>query len=518
MPQQSNSIKKAARLPVEAASDTGNVRSVNEDRFWVAPESFDLRAIEKKGQLFVVADGMGGYHAGDVAADIVARTMGESYYSDSAKAAQDIMAGLRYSVQQSQLKVTEEQQRNADHAQMGSTMVAAVVRGDEVFVANVGDARCYRVRNGQLKQLSKDHSWVAEQVAAGVLKPSETKGHPLRSAVTRAIGQPQASPEPDVQRFDWQPDDRLLLCSDGLWDMVPDDKLLTLLGKPKAKESADLLVKAANAAGGVDNITAVVVGDLPEPPFIQRMLAPDMLPKVLIGVGSVVGVLLIGLVLALSGVFEPRPEPVPTVEPATASPPTAVVTRRPAAPPTAAPVGAPTSAGQIAPVATNEPSAGGPQPTPTLLGDKAAPVANTAVVAAPAVSPTPNPQANSAATLAGSNNSAAFCSQISGSACNSNQDTFAVNTQNVYVAWTVPAIVDGTRLQVVWFKNGRRTGTPDQCTVRGGRCTSNSRDITPSYGIFRLSTVAGNKAGTYSFQLLLDNNTEPALQGQFTVK
>ena len=185
MPQQSNSIKKAQRLPAEAASDTGNVRSVNEDRFWVVPESFDLRAIEKKGQLFVVADGMGGYHAGDVAADIVARTMGESYYSDVSKSATDIMAGLRYSVQQSQLKVTEEQQRNADHAQMGSTMVAAVVRGDEVFVANVGDARCYRVRNGQLKQLSKDHSWVAEQVAAGILKPSETKGHPLRSAVTR---------------------------------------------------------------------------------------------------------------------------------------------------------------------------------------------------------------------------------------------------------------------------------------------------------------------------------------------
>jgi len=518
MPQQSNSIKKAQRLPAEAASDTGNVRSVNEDRFWVAPESFDLRAIEKKGQLFVVADGMGGYHAGDVAADIVARTMGESYYNDGSKSAQDIMAGLRFSVQQSQLKVTEEQQRNADHAQMGSTMVAAVVRGDEVFVANVGDARCYRVRNGQLKQLSKDHSWVAEQVAAGVLKPSETKGHPLRSAVTRAIGQPQASPEPDVQRFDWQPNDRLLLCSDGLWDMLPDDKILTLLAKPKAKESADLLVKAANAAGGVDNITVVVVGDLPEPPLIQRLLAPDMLPKVLAGVGGIVGVLLIGLAVALSGILEPMPEPVPTVEPSPMPPPTVAATRRPAVPPTAAAVGAQTSAAQTAPVATAG-AVGGPQPTPTLLGDTAPPApANTAVPVAPAVSPTPDPQANSAATLAGSNNAAAFCSQISGSVCASNQDTFAVNTPNVYVAWTVPAIVDGTRLQVVWFKNGRRTGAPDQCTVRGGRCVSNSRDITPSYGIFRLSTVQGNKAGTYSFQLLLDNNTEPALQGQFIVK
>ena len=507
-------------MPAEAASDTGNVRSVNEDRFWVAPESIDVRAIEKRGQLFVVADGMGGYHAGDVAADIVARTMGESYYSDGSKAAQDVMAGLRFSVQQSQLKVTEEQQRNVDHAQMGSTMVAAVVRGDEVFVANVGDARCYRLRNGQLKQLSKDHSWVAEQVAAGVLKPSETKGHPLRSAVTRAIGQPQASPEPDVQRFDWQPNDRLLLCSDGLWDMLAEDKILALLSKPKAKESADLLVKAANAAGGVDNITAIVVGDLPEPPFIQRMLAPDMLPKLLIAVGGIVGVLVIGLVLALSGVFEPTPEVTPTAEPSPEPPPTAIVTRPPSAPPTAAPVGAVAATaapGQVATGAVAAPGNGNaPQPTPTLLGDTAAPVAP--VAAAPNVSPTPNPQADTAAALAGSNNSAAFCAQISGSVCTSNQDTFAANTANVYVAWTVPAIVDGTRLQVIWFKNGRRTGQPDVCTVRGGRCTSNSRDITPSYGIFRLSTVQGSKAGVYSFQLLLDNNAEPALQGQFTVQ
>jgi hypothetical protein len=177
-------------------------------------------------------------------------------------------------------------------------------------------------------------------VAAGVLKPNETRGHPLRSAVTRAIGQPQASPEPDMQRFDWQPNDRLLLCSDGLWDMLPDDRLLALLSKPKAKDAADALVKAANAAGGVDNITVVVVGDLPEPPLLQRLVAPDMLPKVLAAVGVAISLLVIGLVIALSGMLEPVPVIEPTAEPP--PPPSPTVVRRTSVPPTAAVV-APTT-------------------------------------------------------------------------------------------------------------------------------------------------------------------------------
>ena len=113
MSQTAPASKRHQRIPAEAATDTGNVRSVNEDRYWNAPETFDLISISRKGQLFVVADGMGGYHAGDIAAEIVVKTMGDSYYSDAANAMQDVMGALKYSIAQS----PKEGQRRA--AQIG---------------------------------------------------------------------------------------------------------------------------------------------------------------------------------------------------------------------------------------------------------------------------------------------------------------------------------------------------------------------------------------------------------------
>ena len=491
----------------------GNVRQVNEDRFWLAPESFDAKAVEKKGQLFVVADGMGGYHAGDVAADIVAKTMSERYYSKDADAAKDVMAALKYSVEQSQSRVNEEQKRNSDYAQMGSTVVAAVVRGDEVFVANVGDARCYRLRNSQLKQLSRDHSWVAEQVAAGVLKPSETKGHPLRSAITRAIGQPQASPEPDITRFDWQANDRLLLCSDGLWDMLTDDKLLGLMEMPKAKEAAEALVNAANAAGGVDNITVVVVGDLPEPPLIKRLLAPTMLPKLIGIVGGIIGLLVIGLLVAFSGVLNPTPEPTPTPEP---PPPTATVPRKPASPPTAAPVVAATA--QSTEKATNTPAAQvepAVQATPTLLGDKPAPTKAATQAPTGATTSTQSTSGVTQSTSAVSVSDVKFCARLSGNACAANQSNFITATQVVFVSFA-PGLPDGTSFRVEWQHNGAKWGEPDTCTVTAGKCAPASPDITPSWDRVYLPKDLGARRGTYAFKLIVGDAA--VAQGQFTVK
>jgi PPM family protein phosphatase len=500
--------KKHQRLPAEASTDVGNVRQVNEDRFWLAPETFDAKSVEKKGQLFVVADGMGGYHAGDVAADIVAKTMGESYYSKDADAAKDVMAALKYSVEKSQSRVNEEQKRNSDYAQMGSTVVAAVVRSDEVFVANVGDARCYRLRNGQMKQLSRDHSWVAEQVAAGVLKPSETKGHPLRSAITRAIGQPQASPEPDITRFDWLPNDRLLLCSDGLWDMLTDDKLLMLMEMPKAKEAAEALVNAANAAGGVDNITVVVVGDLPEPPLMKRLLAPAMLPKLIGIVGGLIGLLAIGLLLTFSGVLNPAPEPTPTPEPPL---PTATVPRKPAAPPTAAPVVVATAPSTEK--ATNTPAAQtapSVQATPTLLGDKPAPTK--AVTKAPIVITTA-PQSTTTSAIGVSD--VKFCTRLSGNACAANQSNFITATQAVFVSFA-PALPEGTTFRVEWQRNGTKWGEPDTCTVAVGKCAPASPDISPSWDRVYLPKDPGGRRGSYTFTLIVGDAA--VVQQQFTVK
>jgi len=507
--------KRHTRLPVEAASDTGNVRSVNEDRFWVTPDSFDAVSVAKKGQLFVVADGMGGYSAGDVAADIVAKTMSESYYSEQVNAATDIAGALRYAVKQAQKKVTEEQQRSPDKAQMGSTMVSAVVRANDVWVANVGDARCYRLREGKLKQLSKDHSWVAEQVAAGVLKPSETKGHPLRSAVTRAIGQAQASAEPDVSQHEWLPNDRLLLCSDGLWDMLGDDKILTLLAsEPNPKEATDALVKAANDEGGQDNITAIVVGELPPPPIVNRLTSPRMLPRLLIALGAILAVAVVAVGISIINAMNNNPVEQPA-EIATEAPPTA--TRKPAAgAPTSAPVvavpQATATSGAIPPTATPPPS--GPQATPTLLGN-GNPSSTNKATAPPPPQPATEAPANTAPAGAAS---VKFCTALSNGACAQGRSSFVTTTSNVYADWTVPEIKDGTQFRVVWYRNGQAFGNPDTCVVQGDICNGNPPDVNPSWGVFRLSTVANPRGGNYSFRLYLAGNPTPVLEGKFSVQ
>lgn len=504
--------KRHARIVFEAATDTGNVRSVNEDRAWSTPESIDAIAVAKKGQLFVVADGMGGYSAGDVAADIVSKTMGESYYSEQVDAAADMAAALRYAVAQAQKNVSDEQKRSPDKAQMGSTLVAAAVRADDVYVANVGDARCYRLRDGKLKQLSKDHSWVAEQVAAGVLKASETKGHPLRSAVTRAIGQAQTSAEPDISQHEWKEHDRLLLCSDGLWDMLGDDKILALLAsEPNPKEAADALIKASNDAGGQDNITAIVVGELPPPPLVSRLTSPRILPRLLLVLGAILAMALVAIGVS---VFNNPNSIEPEIVVEATAPPAPTPTRKAnSKPPTSAPVvaipAATETSGAIPPTAT--PPNAEPGATPTLIGGGSNPAP---VAAAPVAT---QPPATAAPAVATESTGVKFCARLSGDTCAQGRTTFVTTTANIFADWTVPQIKDGSQFRVVWYRNGQPIGTADSCVVQGNVCSSNPADINPGWGVFRLSTLA-NRRGNYSFRLFISNSPVPALEGKFTVQ
>ncbi|HEY3290344.1 MAG TPA: protein phosphatase 2C domain-containing protein [Anaerolineae bacterium] len=244
-------------------SDPGRVREKNEDSFWVSPPTLDKALVAAKGWLFIVADGMGGYQGGEVASAIVVKAASDSYYAEPGTGnADDIMDALRQAVFDSQKAVLQHQSEDTEHSQMGSTLVMAVVRESDLFVANLGDSRCYRLRDGQLTQLSRDHSWVAEQVRSGLLSPDQVHGNVNRSLLTRALGQASSIVKPEIEQLDWRPGDRLLLCCDGLWDMVPDDNIRILLSKQDPQEASQALVDAANAAGGVDNITAVVVGSI----------------------------------------------------------------------------------------------------------------------------------------------------------------------------------------------------------------------------------------------------------------
>jgi protein phosphatase len=231
-------------------SDPGRVRPDNQDACLVAAE---------RG-LFAVADGMGGHQAGDVAArlaianlpGLVDRWRVRGWRRNPAPALDRAVADLS-------ALVSAEAASDPGLAGMGTTLVLAQVIGATAHVAHVGDSRAYLLRDGALRRLTADHCYADELVRAGILGEAAASAHPLGHGLTRAIGMPGRT-RPDVRRLDLADGDRLLLCSDGLTRMLPDDRIGTLLGTAADPERAcRALVDGANTAGGRDNVSVVVV-------------------------------------------------------------------------------------------------------------------------------------------------------------------------------------------------------------------------------------------------------------------
>jgi PPM family protein phosphatase len=221
-------------------TDTGRQRHANEDSYFAS------------SPVFAVADGMGGAQAGEVASRIAAGAFEQGV--DDEGPAESQLEGI---AQDANREIHELAQRDSSRAGMGTTLTAALVRGDEVALSHVGDSRAYVLRGGELKRLTKDHSLVEELRRQGRLTDEEAEEHPQRSIITRALG-----PEPDVNvdtmTFPAKSGDVFLLCSDGLTTMVSDEEIASILGEAKTLRSAvNRLIDAANAEGGRDNITAV---------------------------------------------------------------------------------------------------------------------------------------------------------------------------------------------------------------------------------------------------------------------
>ncbi|MGN6378121.1 MAG: Stp1/IreP family PP2C-type Ser/Thr phosphatase [Gaiellales bacterium] len=221
---------------------TGNVRRTNEDAYLIAEP------------LFVVADGMGGAQAGEIAARMAADEFG---HLDAARARGE--QALREIIGNANQRILERAKSDPELAGMGTTVIAALVGDDgRVAFGHVGDSRAYLLRDGDLQQLSEDHSLVSELVRAGELSEAEAERHPQRSVITRALG---ADPNLQVDTFtvDGRPGDIVLLCSDGLNTMVDEPTIARLMASgASAEETARELVKAALAGGGEDNVTAIV--------------------------------------------------------------------------------------------------------------------------------------------------------------------------------------------------------------------------------------------------------------------
>src|SRR3954470_4212404 len=223
------------------ASDVGRQRESNEDALFVAPP------------MFAVADGMGGARAGEVASELATKAFEE--HGESADPPERQLTAL---AQQANRSIYDLASSDDSLRGMGTTLTGAMVSDREVAIGHVGDSRAYRLRDGSLEQLTRDHSLVAELERTGQISPEAAEHHPQKSIITRALG-----PEPDVEVDTYtvpaRDGDVFLLSSDGLTGMVSDDELASILGKaPSLEDAAETLVRAANQNGGKDNITVVL--------------------------------------------------------------------------------------------------------------------------------------------------------------------------------------------------------------------------------------------------------------------
>ena len=240
-------------------SDVGVIRSHNEDCFDIDPEN----------QVFVVADGMGGHSHGEIASRIAVdaiRDFVERTTDNDATLPFDMDPQLgrhgnrlRAAIRVAHDRVLRAIRQDSSLHGMGTTVVGMLVDGSSVAIAHVGDSRAYRLRNGNLELLTQDHTWVNEQVVAGFLSEEQARAHPLKNVVTRALGG-EAEVEIDVREWPVQAGDVFLLCSDGLTTMLTDDQILSRLRSTgRLEEACSRLVRDANARGGYDNVSVVLV-------------------------------------------------------------------------------------------------------------------------------------------------------------------------------------------------------------------------------------------------------------------
>jgi PPM family protein phosphatase len=231
-------------------TDTGLVRSVNQDAFYID---------DPEGRFFIVADGMGGHAGGQEASRIATETI-ENYLIEQWKSSQKTPDLLKEAFVKANQAIVADQLDHPERSDMGTTAVAVVFRDrNQPWCAHVGDSRLYRLRGSDLVQITEDHTWVGRALKAGHLTLEEARQHPWRHVLAQCLGR-QDLQQIDLQEFEVQPGDRLLLCSDGLTEELPAEAIgpnlqLSLPGEEIAKK----LVAAAKEKGGRDNITVVII-------------------------------------------------------------------------------------------------------------------------------------------------------------------------------------------------------------------------------------------------------------------
>lgn len=238
-----------------AKTDPGRARGNNEDSVALDP---DTRTV-------VLADGMGGYNAGEIASGMatafikseMSRWLTEA---GNAAALREVRRAMEICVENANLSIFNAANANAAYSGMGTTLVVGVFREDKLLLGHIGDSRCYRLRDGELQQITKDHSLLQEQIDAGLITPEQAAHSTIKNLVTRAVGVDDVVLL-EVNEHSVQAGDMYLLCSDGLSDMVDDAGIARIvLAERELEQKAADLIDAANANGGRDNISVLLVG------------------------------------------------------------------------------------------------------------------------------------------------------------------------------------------------------------------------------------------------------------------
>lgn len=265
-------------LESHGLSDRGRVPASNEDCFVVAELTRRLRVRHTnlpqgrtnysghRAYAFLVADGVGGSEAGEVASGLTVRTI-EDYLLHTLKRFTNLQAGeepaalldLRAALFRADARIFEEMARHPEWDGMGTTLTLALAVNRRLFVAHAGDSRCYLHSDGRLQQLTQDHTVTAEMVRRGILPPENQARHPYRHVVTNLVGGSETGVHVELLSLDLHDGDVILLCSDGLTEMVSDERIATVLQEERdPRRACERLVAEANAAGGVDNVTVVI--------------------------------------------------------------------------------------------------------------------------------------------------------------------------------------------------------------------------------------------------------------------
>ena len=236
-----------------AKSDVGKARDMNQDFYYISKEEDILK-------IYILADGMGGYNGGEIASKL-ATSSALSYIQNNfdkiSHEREEILKLIRSSMEYANMVVYEKSKEQEELEGMGTTLEICLIYNNKVFIGHIGDSRIYRIRKEFIRKLTTDHSYVQKLVSDGTITKEEAYNHPKKNMLIKALG---CSPyvEPDVMVKGFLKDDILLMCSDGLTNMLKDEKIVEIINE-NSEKACNTLVEKANEQGGYDNITAVII-------------------------------------------------------------------------------------------------------------------------------------------------------------------------------------------------------------------------------------------------------------------